>query len=103
MTRETQKFIDETPLYQMLKVSPSVLRDCAVQGYELCRSKRFAEAEVIARGLVAADHRHWYFRSLLAVCLVALRRFAEARQVVDEGLRLCPGHRELVALRAALN
>jgi Flp pilus assembly protein TadD len=103
MTRETQKFLDQNPLCKLLAISESVLRDCAIQGYEMCKAGRYADAEVVGRGLVAADHRDWYFRTLLAVPLAKLGRKAEAIQVIDEGLRFHPGHRDLVALRASLS
>ena len=102
MTAAAQKFLAETPLKAMLKISPALLHDCAVKAYELCQGGLFTQAEVIARGLVAADHRDWYYRTLLAVTQQKLGRPADARTTLDEGLTFCPAHPELLALRAAL-
>ena len=102
MTPAAQKFLDQTPLTALLPISPALLQDCAAKAYEFCQSQNYTHAEVLARGLVAADHRDWYYRSLLAVCLQKQGRKAEAIQVVEEGLRYRPAHPELVALRAAL-
>jgi Flp pilus assembly protein TadD len=102
MTPAAQNFLDQTPLTALINISPALLQDCAAKAYEFCQSQNYTQAQVLARGLVAADHRDWYYRTLLAVCLQKLGRTAEAIEVVDQGLRYCPGQPDLLALRAAL-
>jgi hypothetical protein len=97
----TRKFITETPLTTLLPISAGLLDACTAKAYALCATQAYANAEVISRGLVAAEPGNWYYRTLLAVCLHKLHRRNEAMQVVDVGLRFQPAHPELLALRAA--
>jgi len=98
----TRKFISETPLTSLLPISAGLLDACTAKAYALCATQAYANAEVISRGLVAAEPANWYYRTLLAVCLHKLHRRHEAMQVVEVGLRFQPAHPELLALRAAL-
>lgn len=98
----TKKFITETPLITLLPISAGLLDASTAKAYALCATQAYASAEVISRGLVAAEPANWYYRMLLAVCLRKLHRRHEAMQVVEVGLRFQPAHPELIALRAAL-
>lgn len=102
MTPAAKKYLDQNPLKAVLGIPEQQLRDCSVRAYECCRDGHYQQAEVIGRGLVAVDHRNWYYRSLLAVSLDKLGRRPEAREVVQEGLRFSPAEPELLKLRAAL-
>ena len=98
----TRKFVTETPLATLLPISAGLLDACTQKAYALCATQAYAQAEVISRGLVAAEPSNWYYRTLLAVCLHKLQRRHEAMQVVEVGLRYQPAHPELLSLRAAL-
>ena len=74
----TRKFITETPLTSLLPISAGLLDACTAKAYALCATQAYANAEVISRGLVAAEPANWYYRTLLAVCLHKLHRRHEA-------------------------
>lgn len=102
MTKQAQEFLTRTPLCQLMPIPTGALESCVLRTHELLCSGDPATAEILARGLVAADHTHWYHRALLAIALQMLGRRAEALEVVDEGLALVPADAELRALRACL-
>jgi Flp pilus assembly protein TadD len=102
MDTHAQTFIDETTLSSLISIDPALLYQAAVTSYECLQNGQLHEAEVISRGLVAANHRFWYYRTLLAVSLQRLGRVAEAIDQTNEGLKYQPGHPDLLALKAVL-
>ena len=98
----TRKFITDTPLTSLLPIAAGLLDACTAKAYALCATQAYSSAEVISRGLVAAEPANWYYRTLLAICLSKLHRRHEALQVIEVGLRFQPAHPELLSLRAAL-
>jgi predicted Zn-dependent protease len=89
-------------LREEVGITDDVLIECARATYNMLDAGRPAEAAVMAKGLVAADRRNPYYRSLLGTALMRGGKRAEALEVVDQGLQYAPGDKDLVALRSAL-
>jgi hypothetical protein len=92
----------ETSFKDTREIPPEVLDICRTTGYELYKARNYPQAELVSRGLVAADHLHWYHHCLLAATLQKLGRFSEALAQLEEGLRHLPGQPRLLALRTAI-
>lgn len=92
----------DLPLRVSAQIPNDVLDLCRRTAYELYKGRNYQQAEVVCRGLLAADHLDWYHHALAAACLQKLGRFPEALTLVDEGLRHLPGQPRLLGLRAAI-
>jgi Flp pilus assembly protein TadD len=92
----------QTRLQDTGEIPSEVLDICRTTGYELYKARNYTQAELVCRGLVAADDRNWYHHSLLAATLQKMGRFAEALSQIEDGLRCLPGHPRLEALRSAI-
>ena len=84
---------------KLRKLPAEVLAVCRSTGWDLYDARHLAQAEIVARGLVAADPGEWYHHSLLAATLQKQARFGEALATVDDGLARHPGHPQLGKLR----
>jgi hypothetical protein len=83
-------------------ITDDALAVCARMAYDLLGSGRPGEAEVIARGLIAADDLKSYHWNLLGTALLNKSQVADALATVDEGLKRLPGDPELTKLREAM-
>ena len=83
-------------------IAPEALDTCRMTGYELYKARNYVQAELVCRGLVAADQHNWYHHSLLAATLQKMGRYAEAIAQVEEGLRYLPEQPRLLSLRTAI-
>ena len=83
-------------------LAPEALDVCRMTGYELYKARNYPQAEVVCRGLVAADNQNWYHHSLLAATLQKMGRYSEAVAQIEEGLRCLPGQPRLLSLRTAI-
>jgi predicted Zn-dependent protease len=83
-------------------ITDDVLRECARIAFNYLDVGRPIEAEVVAKGLVAADRRNAYYRTLLGTALLRKGQRKDALEVVNKGLEYNPGDRDLEALRAVL-
>jgi hypothetical protein len=99
---DPEQFVDHNTLASLLGTSRAVLNRATTTAYECLQNGQLHEAEVIGRGLVAADHRSWYYRTLLAFTLQRRGRIADAINHVDQGLKYSPGHPDLLTLRSVL-
>jgi predicted Zn-dependent protease len=95
-------FVDSTSLKQILNISDAVMDQAMGIAYQLYITGRFAQAEVVCKGLIACDHRYWWSHSLHASILRRLDRTAEALAAVEEGLKYEPGQAKLTLMRAEL-
>jgi hypothetical protein len=102
MDTRAQTFVDETTLASLMDTDPAVYEFATITAFECLRNGQSHQAEVISRGLVAADHRFWYYRTLLGFALQRLGRVGEAIEQMDLGLKYNPGHSDLLALKAVL-
>jgi Flp pilus assembly protein TadD len=77
---------------QGIRPDPAFQRDLA---RELARSGRTEEANAVAAPLLAGDPGDAEARYWLATALIQAGRFAEAHDLLSEGLRLAPADRRL--------
>ena len=70
--------------------------------YQLYQVGRYAEAEVLCRGLIAADHKYWWSYSLYAATLRRLGRLSEALAQLDKGLAYEPNEPKLLFMRTEI-
>jgi predicted Zn-dependent protease len=89
-------------LRTLFNLSGEFLQACSSKAYDYYKEKRYVEAELVSRWLVATDHRNWFYRTLVAACLQKQGRVPDAIAEVDEGLKFEPGHADLLALKAVL-
>jgi hypothetical protein len=91
-----------TELREEIGITDEALNLCAKTAYDLLKSGRPHEAAKVSKGLIVADRKNPYFRTLYATALVRKREYKEALAVVDEGLTHSPQDQHLVALRESL-
>lgn len=96
-------FLDATPLKAVLGIPEDALDQAMGMAFQLYKAGRYAEAEIVCRGLLASDHRYWWPHSLLAAVLRRTGRCAEALQAVERGLHHEPGQPKLLLMRAELS
>src|SRR5262245_65352238 len=101
MSTAAERYLEATPMRAILGIPPEVLDEFMAIAFQLYKGGRYPEAEIVCRGLLAADHRYWYPYSLYAATLQKMGRFGEALAEVDQGLRYEPGQPKLLALREA--
>lgn len=103
MTEATARdFPDCTALRGLLGIPDDYFDHAMALAYRFHCAERHHDAEVMCRGLLAADPRNWWVSSLYAVTLLKLGRTAQARDQVESGLRYHPDHPKLVAMRDEL-
>ncbi|MEP6655488.1 MAG: hypothetical protein ABJA82_19135 [Myxococcales bacterium] len=95
-------FVDRTSLKQILDISDAAMDQAMAIAYQLYLTGRFAQAEVVCKGLIACDHRYWWSHSLHASILRRLDRPDDALTAVEEGLKHEPGQPKLMLMRAEL-
>jgi hypothetical protein len=67
--------------------------------YQLYQAGRYAEVEVLCRGLTAADHTYWWSYSLHAATLRRMGNLPEALAEVEKGLSYEPSNEKLTLMR----
>ena len=92
--------MDRAPMRAILGIPPEVLDQAMAVAYQCYRAGRYADAEILCRGLLAADHRYWWAYSLYASVLRNQGRLADALVQLDCGLRHEPQQPKLLAMRA---
>lgn len=92
-------FLDEAPMRQLLPIPPRALAEVMTVAHRCYQAGALADAEVLCKGLVAADHRQWWPRALYAAVLVKLGRPREALIQLDQGLRHHPEQPRLLAIK----
>jgi predicted Zn-dependent protease len=93
------KFLERNPLRTLLGMPQAYLDQAMALAYRLYQSGSYADAEVMCRGLLAADHRYWWAYSLHAAVLLKLGKPREALTQIDLGLRYEPGQPKLLAMK----
>ncbi len=99
MPSAAKAYLEATPLKTILNIPTEVLDHVMATAYQLYQRGCYPQAEVMCRGLLAADHRYWWSHSLYAATLHKMGRHAEALKQVDLGLHYEPRQAKLVALR----
>jgi tetratricopeptide (TPR) repeat protein len=98
-----QKFLEETTMKSLLGISDQALDAVMALAYQLYQVGRYQEAEVLCRGLIAADHTYWWSYSLLAATLRRLGKLREALDALEKGLVYEPLEPKLLYMRQEIS
>ena len=99
LSPKAQKFLEETTMKAIFGIPDEALDAIMALAYQLYQVGRYPEAEVLCRGLVAADHKYWWSYSLYAATLRRLGRLREALAELDKGLTYEPNEPKLLFMR----
>lgn len=94
-----RRFLEQTTMKSIFGISDEALDAVMALAYQLYRTGRYPEAEVLCRGLVAADHTYWWSYSLYAATLRRLGRLPEALAALEKGLAHEPNEPKLLFMR----
>jgi len=97
-----RKFLEETTMKSIFGISDEALDAVMALAYQLYQVGRYAEAEVLCRGLLAADHRYWWSYSLYAATLRRLGQLREALVELEKGLTYEPNEPKLLFMRGEI-
>jgi tetratricopeptide (TPR) repeat protein len=97
-----RKFLDETTMKSIFGITDAALDTVMALAYQLYQVGRYPEAEVLCRGLVAADHKYWWSYSLYAATLRRLGRLPEALAELEKGLAYEPNEPKLLFMRGEI-
>ncbi len=92
-------FLERNPMRTLLAMPQAYLDEAMALAYQLYQAGSYTEAEVMCRGLLAADHRYWWAYSLHAAVLLKLGKPREALVQIDLGLDYEPGQPKLLAMK----
>ena len=102
LSPSARTFLEETTMKSIFGISDAALDTVMALAYQLYQVGRYPEAEVLCRGLVAADHKYWWSYSLYAATLRKLGRLREAADQVEKGLVYEPDEPKLLLMRSEL-
>jgi predicted Zn-dependent protease len=97
-----QQFLHQNTMMCLLGIPDEAMDAVMAIAYQLYQAGRYAEVEVLCRGLRAADHRYWWPYSLLAAALRRLGRLREALAELDTALLYEPGQHQLLMMRGEI-
>jgi tetratricopeptide (TPR) repeat protein len=97
-----RKFLEETTMKSIFGISDEALDAVMALAYQLYQVGRYDEAEVLCRGLIAADHRYWWSYSLYAATLRRLGQLREALAEREKGLTYEPNEPKLLFMRGEI-
>jgi predicted Zn-dependent protease len=95
-------FVRRTTMQSILGLDEAALDQIMATAYLLYQAGRYAEVDVLCRGLIAADHTYWWSYSLHAAALRRLGRLDEALAQVDNGLAFEPAEKKLQLMRGEI-
>ncbi len=95
-------FLEETTMKSIFGISDEALDAVMALAYQLYQVGRYAEAEVLCRGLIAADHKYWWSYSLYAATLRRLGKLREALVEIEKGLAYEPNEPKLLFMRGEI-
>lgn len=95
-------FVERTTVRELLGIPDEALAQARRIAHQLYGAGRYAQADVICRGLIACDHRLPWTYVLHAAVLRNLGHRAEALAQVHRGLTYAPDHPKLRRLRDEL-
>jgi predicted Zn-dependent protease len=95
-------FLRRTTMQSILGLDQAALDHVMATAYLLYQAGRYAEVDVLCRGLIAADHTYWWSYSLHAAALRRLGRLTEALEQVDNGLAFEPNEKKLQLMRGEI-
>jgi tetratricopeptide (TPR) repeat protein len=97
-----RKFLEETTMKSIFGISDAALDAVMALAYQLYQVGRYGEAEVLCRGLIAADHQYWWSYSLYAATLRRLGKLREALLEIEKGLAYEPNEPKLLFMRGEI-
>jgi predicted Zn-dependent protease len=101
-SNKAASFVRRTTMQSILGLDQSALDQVMATAYLLYQSGRYAEVDVLCRGLIAADHQYWWSYSLHAATLRRLGRLDEALEQLDNGLAFEPNEKRLQLMRGEI-
>jgi predicted Zn-dependent protease len=90
-----RRFVDETTMKTLFAIPDEALDAVRAVAFQLYQVGRYAEAELLCAGLVAADHKHAWSFSLYAATLRRLGRAQDALVQIELGLTYEPNEPQL--------
>ena len=102
LTPAARQFLEETTMKSLFGIPDEALDAIMALAYQLYQVGRYADAEVLCRGLVAADHKYWWSYSLYAATLRRLGRLREALAELEKGLAYEPNEPKLLFMRSEI-
>jgi hypothetical protein len=97
-----RSFVNETTMQSILGIDKHALDQIMATAFLLYQAGRYAEVDVLCRGLIAADHTYWWCYSLHAAALRRLGRLEEALVQLDRGLVYEPTETKLQLMRGEI-
>ena len=101
-SKKAASFVRRTTMQSILDLDQGALDQVMATAYLLYQSGRYAEVDVLCRGLIAADHRYWWSYSLHAATLRRMGRLEEALEQLDNGLAFEPNEKRLQLMRGEI-
>ena len=102
LTPAARQFLEETTMKSLFGIPDEALDAIMALAYQLYQVGRYADTEVLCRGLVAADHKYWWSYSLYAATLRRLGRLREALGELEKGLAYEPNEPKLLFMRSEI-
>jgi len=102
LTPAARQFLEETTMKSIFGIPDQALDAIMALAYQLYQVGRYADAEVLCRGLIAADHKYWWSYSLYAATLRRLGRLREALAELEKGLAYEPNEPKLLFMRGEI-
>jgi predicted Zn-dependent protease len=102
LSPNARKFLEENTMRSIFGIPEEALDAVMATAYQLYQAGRYAEVEVLCRGLIAADHKYWWSYSLYAATLRRLGRPQEALEQLTQGLAYEPDEPKLLLMRSEL-
>ena len=99
---DTAAFLQRVTIRELLDIPPGVIDQARRIAHQLYGAGRFAEADIVCRGLIACDHQVGWTYSLHAAVLRKLGRPEQSLAQVECGLTHEPDHAKLRAMRTEL-
>jgi predicted Zn-dependent protease len=99
ITPAARKFLEETTMKTLLGIPDEALHAVMAVAFQLYQAGRYSEAEVLCRGLIAADHKCWWSYSLYAATLRRLGRITEGLAQLEAGLDHSPSEPQLLHMQ----
>jgi hypothetical protein len=101
-TAAVRSFANETTMQSILGIDQRALDQIMATAFLLYQGGRYAEVDVLCRGLIAADHTYWWCYSLHAAALRRLGRLEEALAQLERGLVYEPNETKLQLMRGEI-
>jgi tetratricopeptide (TPR) repeat protein len=97
-----RQFLEDTTMKSLFGIPDEALDAIMALAYQLYQVGRYADVEVLCRGLIAADHKYWWSYSLYAATLRRLGRLSEALAQLEKGLAYEPNEPKLLFMRSEI-